>query len=113
MANVNKFIGIGNLTRDPELRFTQKGQGYVKFGLAINRKRGGEEQVLFLECTAFDQEKYKRAETIGKYCEKGSQLYVEGFLQLDQWDDKEGNRRSKISLMVENFQLLQKQRSPA
>jgi len=114
LANYNKFIGVGNLTRDPEMRFTQNGSGLCKFGLAINRKRkGSDDKTLFLDCTAFDSDNYKRAELITRYCEKGSPLLVEGYLELNQWEDKEGSKHSKIELVVDNFQLLRKSDKPA
>ena len=107
MANVNKVILIGNLTRDPELRYTPSGTAVCDFGLAVNRKwkskDGGDgEDTLFVDCSAWA----KGGETIRQYCHKGDPLYVEGRLKLDSWDGKDVQKRSKLSVVVENFQFL-------
>ncbi len=116
MPNVNKVILIGNLTRDPltkQLPGRSTGpsgnSGMVaEFGLAMNRKfktAEGEdrEEVCFVDCAAFG----RQAEVIAKYCRKGKQLYVEGRLRYDSWEDKGGHgKRSKLSVVVENFQFL-------
>ena len=109
MANVNKVILIGNLTRDPELRVTPKGTPVCQFGLAINRQFKDEatgqmrEEVTFVDLEAWG----RQAETIAKYCTKGRPLYVEGRLKYDQWDDKtSGQKRSKLKIVLENFQFL-------
>lgn len=109
MANVNKVILIGNLTRDPELRVTPKGTPVCQFGLAVNRQFKDEasgqmrEEVTFVDLEAWG----KQAETIAKYCTKGRPLYVEGRLKFDQWDDKtSGQKRSKLKVVLENFQFL-------
>jgi len=108
MANFNKVILAGNLTRDPELRYTPKGTAIAKFGLAINRSwrtDAGEnkEEVTFVDLDAFG----KQAETLAQYMKKGSPLLVEGRLKLDQWDDKQtGQKRSRMGVVVEGFQFL-------
>ncbi len=109
MANVNKVILIGNLTRDPELRVTPKGTPVCQFGLAVNRQFKDEasgqtrEEVTFIDLEAWG----KQAETIAKFCTKGRPLYVEGRLKFDQWDDKtSGQKRSKLKVVLENFQFL-------
>lgn len=108
MANFNKVIIAGNLTRDPELRYTPKGMAIAKISMAINRtwqSEGGEkkEEVTFVEVDAFG----RQAETIGQYLKKGSPLLVEGRLKLDQWDDKTtGQKRSKLGVVLEGFQFL-------
>lgn len=108
MASVNKVILIGNLTRDPELRYTPKGSAVCELGLAVNRKYkldSGEsrEEVTFLDVTFWA----KGAETIAKWLKKGNPLYVEGRLQMDTWDDKaSGQKRSKIKIVGEEFQFL-------
>lgn len=109
MASFNKVILLGNLTRDPELRVTPGGLAICKIGLAVNRRyksATGEdkEEVTFLDLDAFG----KQAEILGKYVSKGSMLFVEGRLRLDQWDGNQGEKRSKISVVVENFQLMPK-----
>jgi single-strand DNA-binding protein len=108
MASYNKVILIGNLTRDPELRYTAKGTAIGKLGLAVNRKwrnEAGEwqEEVTFIDVSAFG----KQAETIGQYLKKGRPIMVEGRLRLDQWEDKNtGQKRSKLDVVLENFQFL-------
>jgi single-strand DNA-binding protein len=107
MANVNKFICIGTLTRDPELRVTPKGTAIGQFALAVNRKwKDGEnekEEVCFLDFEVWG----KSAEAIAKYVSKGQQIYIEARAKQDTWEDKEsGKKRSKIKFVVENFQFL-------
>lgn len=118
MANLNIWHGIGNLTRDPELRVTPKGTAICQFSLAINRKwrdEGGQdrEEVVYVDCEAWA----KAGETISKYCTKGRPLYVQGRLKLDQWEDKTTKeKRSRIKVVVEQFQFLgdgQRQDAPA
>jgi single-strand DNA-binding protein len=113
MANFNKVILAGNLTRDPELRYTPKGMAIAKFGLAINRtwmSEAGEkkEEVTFVDVDAFG----KSAETIGQYFKKGRPILMEGRLRLDTWDDKQTNqKRSKLGVVLESFQFMDTQRS--
>ena len=108
MASYNKVILVGNLTRDPELRYTPKGMAITKIGLAVNRRwtsESGEqrEETTFVDIDAFG----KQAETIAQYMKKGSPLLVEGRLRLDQWDDKQtGQKRSKLGVVLEGFQFL-------
>lgn len=108
MASFNKVILIGNLTRDPELRYTPKGMAIAKIGLAVNRtwrNEAGEskEEVTFVDVDAFG----RQAETLAQYMKKGSPLMIEGRLKLDQWDDKStGQKRSKLGVVVEGFQFL-------
>ena len=108
MANFNKVILAGNLTRDPELRYTPKGLAIAKLGLAVNRRwtnEAGEqkEDVLFVDVDAFG----KQAETIGQYLRKGRPILIEGRLRLDTWDDKQsGQKKSKLGVVLETFQFL-------
>ena len=108
MASFNKVILMGNLTRDPELRYTPKGTAIAKLGLAVNRAwktETGEtkEEVLFIDVEAFS----RQAETVGQYLKKGSPILVEGRLRLDTWDDKQTNqKRSKILVLAENVKFL-------
>lgn len=108
MASFNKVILAGNLTRDPELRYTPKGMAIAKIGLAINRtwrNEAGEskEEVTFVDVDAFG----RQAETLAQYLKKGSPLLVEGRLKLDQWDDKQtGQKRSRLGVTLEGFQFL-------
>lgn len=108
MANFNKVILAGNLTRDPELRYTPKGTAIARITLAINRNwrtETGEqkEEVTFVDIDAFG----KQAETIGQYLKKGRPLLVEGRLKYDTWDDKQsGQKRSKLGVVLEGFQFM-------
>src|SRR5690348_16780506 len=108
MASFNKVILAGNLTRDPELRYTPKGMAIAKIGLAINRSwksESGEmkEEVTFVDVDAFG----RQAETIGQYFKKGRPILIEGRLKLDQWDDKQtGQKRSRLGVVLEGFQFL-------
>jgi single-strand DNA-binding protein len=108
MANFNKVLLMGNLTRDPELRYTPKGQAVAKLGLAVNRRyttESGEarEETTFVDIDAWG----KQAEVISQYCKKGRPLFVEGRLKLDQWDDKTtGQKRSALRVVLEGFQFI-------
>jgi single-strand DNA-binding protein len=108
MPNLNKVMLMGNLTRDPEIKYTPKGTAIAQIGLAVNRvftMDTGEkrEEVTFIDIEAYG----KQAETIGEYCKKGRPLYVEGRLRLDTWDDKQsGQKRSKLKIVMESFQFL-------
>lgn len=108
MANFNKVMLMGNLTRDPEVRYTPKGTALATIGLAVNRTWTTEAGEKKEEVTFVDVEVWGRqAETIGQYMSKGRPLFVEGRLKLDQWDDKEsGQKRSKLKVVCENFQFL-------
>jgi len=114
MANYNKVMLIGNLTRDPQLRYTPSQMAVCEFGLAVNRRRrstSGEQQeeVCFVEITAWG----KQAETLSKYVTKGRQLFVEGRLTFDQWEGKDGQKRSKLKVTLEGFQFLDSGRGGA
>jgi single-strand DNA-binding protein len=115
MANFNKVILAGNLTRDPELRYTPKGMAIAKIGLAINRTWKSEtgetkEEVTFVDVDAFG----RQAEVIGQYLKKGRPILVEGRLRYDTWDDKQTNtKRSKLGVVLEGFQFLDSGRAEA
>jgi len=108
MASLNKVMLIGNLTRDPEIRYTPKGQAVTDIGLAVNRvysTESGEkrEEVTFIDITLWG----RTAEVVHQYCKKGRPLFVEGRLQLDTWDDKQtGQKRSKLKVIGDGIQLL-------
>jgi len=108
MANVNKIILIGNLTRDPELKYTPKGSAVADIGLAVNRyynTESGErrEETTFVDVTLWG----KTAELAGEYLKKGRPVYIEGRLQMDTWEDKQtGQKRSKLKVVGENMQFL-------
>jgi single-strand DNA-binding protein len=107
MANMNKAILMGNLTRDPELKDLPSGSKVCDFGLAVNRTyttQSGEqrEDTTFVELSCFA----RGGEVIHQYCRKGSPLFVEGRLRFDSWQNDQGEKRSKLNVIVENFQLL-------
>ncbi|MCU0792768.1 MAG: single-stranded DNA-binding protein [Opitutaceae bacterium] len=108
MANLNRVLLIGNLTRDPELRVTPKGTAICQFGLAISRSFKDESGQTREEATFVDIEAWgKQGELIAKYCTKGRPLFVEGRLRFDQWEDKATQqKRSKLKVVLENFQFL-------
>lgn len=109
MPNLNRVMLMGNLTRDPEVKYTPKGTAICQIGVAVNRTYtapdSGEkrEEVTFIDCEVFG----KQAEVIGEHCKKGSSLYVEGRLKLETWDDKQsGQKRSKLKVVLESFQFI-------
>lgn len=99
---------MGNLTRDPELRYTQSGSAIANIGIATNRKwkdQNGEqkEEVTYIDVTAFG----KTAEVIGQYFQKGRAIHLEGRLKFDQWDDKNtGEKRNKLGVVLERFEFM-------
>jgi single-strand DNA-binding protein len=112
MASLNKVLLMGNLTRDPELKDLPSGTPLAEFGLAVNRTWTGQdgvkkEEVTFVDCTAFG----RLAEVIQEYRKKGDPLFIEGRLKLNQWEAQDGSKRSKLSIIVEGFQFLN--RAPA
>jgi single-strand DNA-binding protein len=108
MASLNKVMLIGNLTRDAELRYIPSGSAVLEFRLAVSRKfkkqDGTEgEETCFVDITLWG----KRGEAVSKYLTKGKPLFVEGRLQLDEWDDKEtGQKRSKLRVVADNIEFL-------
>lgn len=107
MPNLNLVLLMGNLTRDPEVKYTTSGTPIASFGLAVNRTyMVGEEkrqEVTFLDIEFWG----KQAEALGKYVHKGDPLHITGRLKLDQWEDKQtGQKRSKIRVIGEQFQFL-------
>ena len=108
MASFNKVILLGNLTRDPEVRYTPKGSAVCDLGLAVNRQYtldSGEkrEEVTFVDVVLWA----RLAEIAGEYLKKGRPVFIEGRLQLDTWDDKQsGQKRSKLRVIGETMQLL-------
>ncbi len=108
MANLNKVLLIGNLTRDPELRYTPKGTAVAQIGLAVNRVWNDEQGQQKEEVTFIDIEAWGRlAETAGKYLTKGRPVFVEGRLKLDSWEDKETKqKRNRMKVVAETIQFL-------
>src|SRR6185436_13482480 len=115
MASFNRVILVGNLTRDPELRYTPKGTAIAKIGLAVNHKWRSESGELKEEVTFVDVEVWsKTAENVGQYMRKGSPILIEGRLKLDTWDDKQtGQKRSKLLVVGETVQFLSSGNRPA
>jgi single-strand DNA-binding protein len=108
MASFNKVIIAGNLTRDPELRYTPKGTAVAKIGLAVNRTwktESGEqkEEVTFIDVDVFG----RQAEVLAQYMKKGRELLVEGRLKLDTWEDKNTKQKvSKLKVVLESFSFI-------
>lgn len=107
MASLNKVFLMGNLTRDPEVRYTPKGTAVADLGMAINmvyRTQDGSdrEEVVYVDVVTWG----RQAETCGQYLSKGSPVFVEGRLQLDQWEDKDGQKRSRLRVRAERVQFL-------
>ncbi len=108
MASFNKVILVGNLTRDPELRYTPKGMAIAQIGIAVNRvwtNEAGEkkEEVTFIDVDVFG----RTAENVGQYMRKGRPILIEGRLKLDQWDDKQtGQKKSKLKVIADTVQFL-------
>ncbi len=108
MANFNKVMLMGNLTRDPEIRYTPKGTAVAEIGLAINRYFSSEtgdkrEETTFVDVTLWG----RTAEIAGEYLKKGRPVFIEGRLQLDSWEDKQsGQKRNRLRVVAEGMQLL-------
>jgi len=109
MASFNKVILVGNLTRDPEVRYIPSGKAVAEIGLAVNsswfdkQTNTRKEEVTFVDVTLWG----RQAEVAGEYLSKGRPVLIEGRLQLDTWDDKQsGQKRSKLRVVCENMQML-------
>jgi single-strand DNA-binding protein len=100
-GSYNRVILVGNLTRDPEIRYTQSGKGVAKFTLAVNNPRNKEE-VTFVDIVAWD----RLGETCNTYLKKGSNCLVEGRLVIRSYDDKDGNKRKATEVVIDNMQML-------
>lgn len=107
MASLNKVIIAGNLTRNPEVKYLPSGQAVCEIGVAINdnyKSKTGEmvERTVFVDVTVWG----KQAETTGQYLQKGSPVLIEGRLNLESWETKEGEKRSKLKVVAERVQFL-------
>jgi len=107
MASFNKVILLGNLTRDPQLRYLPSNTAVCEFGLATNRRwkdRDGnqKEEVCFVDVSAFG----RQAETINQYLTKGRSILVDGHLRFESWTGQDGQKRSKLSVVVDTFQFV-------
>ncbi len=109
----NKVILIGNLTRDPELRYTPQGTSVCSFGIAVNRryKQGEEtkEEVTFINVVVFG----KQADTCGQYLNKGSSVLIEGRLQERRWETEDGQKRSRHEVVAQNVRFMSRKQGPA
>ena len=105
-GNLNKVFLMGNLTRDVELKKTPNNMSVANIGLAVNRQyRANDEtreETTFVDCEAWG----RTAEVMGQYLRKGRPVFLEGRLKLDQWQDRDGNNRSKLKVVIENFQFI-------
>jgi single-strand DNA-binding protein len=114
MANLNKVMLIGRLTRDPEVRTFSNGGKVAKIGFAVNNRKKNqqtgqwEDDPVFLDIDAFNRENGRKlADLVEQYLKKGHQAYIEGNLVLDQWTDKDGQKRSKIKVVLQDLQFLE------
>ena len=102
MVSFNRVVLAGNLTRDPELRFTQSGVPVANFGLAVNRVRSKNEEVDFFDVTCWRE----LGETVTNYKKKGDPILVEGRLQYRSWEANDGSKRNKVDVVADNVQFL-------
>lgn len=109
MANYNKVILAGNITRDFEVRYTDSEVAVISNTIAVNRKFNNKDETTFVDFTAFG----KAAETMNQYLSKGSSVLIEGRLHLNQWTAQEGQKRSKLVVIVESFQFLDSKKQEA
>jgi single-strand DNA-binding protein len=113
MANLNKVMLIGRLTRDPEVRTFSNGGKVAKFGFAVNNRKKNqqtgqwEDDPVFLDVEAFNRGEFgKQADLVEQYLTKGRQVFIEGHLKLDQWE-KDGQKRSRLVIVLDNMQFLE------
>lgn len=102
MASFNRVLMMGNLTRDPSLRFTPQGTPVGEFGIALNRKRGDQEETSFVEVVVWS----KQAQTCHEFLKKGRLVLIEGRLQQDRWQVEDGSTRSRLVVVGERVQFL-------
>ena len=107
MSKLNKVFLMGNLTKDPELRYTPAGTAIASFGIAINRTWAGsdgekKEEVCYVEINMFG----RREEVINEYFKKGNPIFIEGRLQFQQWEAKDGQKRNALKVVAEDFQFI-------
>ena len=111
MANLNKVLLIGRLTRDPEMHEFNNGGRVAKFGFAVNNRKKvdgeWEDEPVFLDCEAFNRGEFGKQADLCEQLRKGSQVFIEGHMQLDQWTSQDGQKRSQIKIVVDNFQYLE------
>ena len=106
-ANINRVLLAGNLTRDPQVRFFANERAVANFGIAINNRYKTADGQQKEETTFVDVEAWGRtAELVGQYLTKGRACFIEGRLKLDNWEDKDGQKRSKLKVVADNVQFL-------
>jgi single-strand DNA-binding protein len=105
-GSYNRIILVGNLTRDPEIRYVQSGSAVTKFAIAVNRRSKGGDETTFVDIVAWDNGNYKLAETCNTYLKKGMSVLVEGRLVIRSFDDKDGNKRKATEVVIDNMQML-------
>jgi len=107
MSDINRWYGIGRLTRDPEMKYTQGGASVASFSIASSytyTNGAKKESTSFFNCVAWG----KTGEIIAQYFKKGHRIAIEGRLQQRSWDDQSGNKRSAVEIVVENFNFIEK-----
>lgn len=116
-ANLNKVMLIGRLTRDPEIKVFNNGGKVANFGFVVNNRKKNqqsgqwEDDPCFLDVSAFNRgDSGKTADLVEQYLRKGSNVFIEGKLTLDQWNGKDGEKRSKVKIVVDSVQFLDQQR---
>jgi single-strand DNA-binding protein len=105
-GSYNRVILVGNLTRDPEIRYVQSGSAVTKFALAVNRRTKNGDDTTFVDIVAWDNGNYKLAETCNTYLKKGMSVLVEGRLSIRSYDDKDGNKRKATEVVIDQMQML-------
>src|SRR6184192_2836343 len=115
MANLNKVMLIGRLTRDPEVRTFANGGKVAKFGFAVNNRKKDQQtgqwvdEPVFIDVEIFNRgEQGRQADLVEQSLRKGHQVFIEGHLKLDQWTDQSGQKRSRLLVVVDNFQFLER-----
>src|SRR5450631_4244012 len=106
-GSYNRIILVGNLTRDPQIRYVQSGSAVTKFAIAVNRRTKGGDETTFVDIVAWDSGNYKLAETCNTYLKKGMSVLVEGRLVIRSYDDKDGNKRKATEVVIDNMQMLE------
>lgn len=104
MPSFNKVMLMGNLTRDPEIKYTTSGKAVASFSIAINSGTKEKPQVDYFDCEAWD----KTAELCSQYLAKGSGVFIEGRLKQDRWEDERGQKRSRVKIVCNSVQFLGK-----
>ncbi len=111
-GSYNRIILVGNLTRDPEIRYVQSGSAVTKFALAVNRRSKGGDETTFVDIVAWDNGNYKLAETCNTYLKKGMSVLVEGRLVIRSYDDKDGQKRKATEVVIDTMQMLDRAGAP-